>query len=47
MRWKWIVGVAGVLIIAYVATLWVILTTYDYSEESGPRGPAFAQPPSL
>jgi uncharacterized protein involved in outer membrane biogenesis len=32
MRWKWVVGIAAVLIIVLVATAYLILATYDYNK---------------
>jgi uncharacterized protein involved in outer membrane biogenesis len=32
MRWKWIAGILVVVIIVFVATVYVILVSYDYNK---------------
>ena len=32
MRWKWVLGIAAVLILIVVVTAYVILISYDYNK---------------
>jgi len=36
MRWKWIIGLVGLVIVVLIGVLYVIVTTYDFNK-SNPR----------